>query len=321
MMAITFLPLCMMLFISFLTVDYIYPMICYYVKENSQDKLEFSDTEIEKIMRAKANHKIKKLKLISLFLTSMIINIVLLMLHIISANEFIAYGDEVLTDDSIERHLPYIHAKLSYAAVGIMFITAVVASISNWRKCSLIATSISVNFIYFTCYFFPVMLLAFIHDPLLTTFTCVMVGVFVVFIYAYLFGAGLCLFSNIINKHTPSNFQSCIYPITAGSAALSILLFFIMIVSMIHLGSFGDFQALQNMQMSLLVVLLTIFVPFKQGKKYICKYVKLSKMKEKEGITSTNNADEACTMIKQMEDNNNTDIGEMMSQNDENTII
>ena len=64
-----------------------------------------------------------------------------------------------------------------------------------------------------------------------------------------------------------------------------------------------------------------MFVPFKQGKKYICKYVKLSKMKEKEGITSTNNADEACSMINQKEDNNDTDVGEMMSQNDENTII
>ena len=93
------------------------------------------------------------------------------MLHIISATKFIAYGDEVLINDSFESHLPYIHAKFSCAAVGIMFITAIVASISNWRKCSLIAISISVNFIYFTCYFFPIMLLAFIHDPLLTTFT------------------------------------------------------------------------------------------------------------------------------------------------------
>ena len=82
-------------------------------------------------MQAKTNQKIKKLKLVSLFLTSMIINIVLLMLHIISATEFIVYGDEILIDDSFESHLPYIHAKLSYAAVGIIFFTAIV----SWFNC------------------------------------------------------------------------------------------------------------------------------------------------------------------------------------------
>ena len=120
------------------------------------------------------------------------------------------------------------------------------------------------------------MLLAFINDPLLITFPCVMVAVFVVFIYAFILGTALSVI-----KHVPSNLQSCIYPITAATTALSIYLFFVVIVSMVQLRGFSDFQVLQNMQVFLLVVLFTIFVPFKQGKKYICKYVKLSKTKEK----------------------------------------
>ena len=40
-----------------------------------------------------------------------------------------------------------------------------------------------------------------------------------------------------------------------------LLLGYVMIVfSMVQLGSFSDFQALQSMQMSLLMVLLTVFV-------------------------------------------------------------
>ena len=84
-----------------------------------------------------------------------------------------------------------------------------------------------------------------------------MVAVFVVFIYAYLYGIFLCLLSNFINKHIPINLQSCIHPITAATAAVSIFLLFIMVVSMVQLGSFSDFQALQSMRMSLLMVLLT----------------------------------------------------------------
>ena len=101
MLAITFLPPSMIVLVSLLTVNYIYPMICHYVKEDSQDFSKFSNADIKKMMQAKPNQKRKGFKLVSLFLTSLIINVVLLMLHIFSATEFIAYGEEVLNDENV----------------------------------------------------------------------------------------------------------------------------------------------------------------------------------------------------------------------------
>ena len=106
MRALTYLPSTLMPVISFLIIAYVYPLISYYVKRYSEkiEKDQFIYTkqlthaEIE-LMQEKFIQKWKSFHLIRLFLTSFVINIVLVILHVLSAAKFIEYGNEILHDE------------------------------------------------------------------------------------------------------------------------------------------------------------------------------------------------------------------------------
>ena len=341
--ALTYLPLTLMPFISCLTITYICPLISCYVNQYSEanEKDEFfqipGQTDMH-LMQTKITKKWKTLHLVCLFLTSFVVNMNLLELHIYSAVKLIEYGNEILHEEEFlfgpsgYHYLPYMHAKLSYFLVGTLLILAIGYSIIyvyKHKKSVFIATSISVNVIYILCYFFPTMLLAFLHDPLLTIFSCFMAIAGIGIIYAMIWSFGLSLLTNIVTTlipwpHTWLSLKVLIYSSIVSTAAYSIFHLLVLIDNVIELGSFSDFQALQNdMLLPVLMGLLSLLI-VKPAYKYASKYANIKKVvkdEERNNIISDHQVDKACITIDQAEDSHNNVIQEMDGQNDENIIV
>jgi len=210
--ALTHLPSVLLPLISFLTILYIYPTICYNIKEYlkidgnnrlSQIKQLSYAYYNDQMTQTKITKKWKAYQLGCAFLTSCAVTVVLIFLHFASASEFINYGNDILHDEeyfigSIKyHHLPYIHAILSSFLIAVVAIVAIIFSAYKWNIVSLTATSFSVNIIYTVSYFFPTMLLAFIHDPLLTIFTCFMIIAGIGFAFTLLWGVGSVVLGNL----------------------------------------------------------------------------------------------------------------------------
>ena len=165
------------------------------------------------------------------------------------------------------------------------------------------------------------MLLAFFHDPLLTIFTCFMATAFIGLIYALawtVFTLGLILPSKSADKLIPKAHLSLkvfVYSIIVYTAGYSIFYVIILVNGVISLGSFSDFEGLQNdMILPLLVGLLTLFV-LKPAHKYAKSKIMVD---EKENTVSNDLVDEVHIM---MEESHDTKGEESDGQNDENTIV
>ena len=123
------------------------------------------------------------------------------------------------------------------------------------------SVSISVNIIYTICYFFPAILLVFIHDPLQIIYTCFMVAIFIMFIYTLIWCFGLALLSRMLLKQdhfTWFSLKTSIHFILLLTFVPLIYNFSVMIINMVALESFSDFQELKSIILSLLVALLSI---------------------------------------------------------------
>ena len=319
---ITYLPVLMVLLIGCLTIRYIYPIISHHVdrfsKSNRKDLKQYTKTDAQMSKLITFNQKWKNIHLFSLFLTSCVVTILLVILHIVSAIKFITYGSKILHDD--DHKLPYIYLGLSCFLIGTMLVIAILVSICRWGKSSLIGISISVNIVYIASYFFPPMVLAFIQDPMQIILTCLMTVAVVAFVYALFWGLGLLVLFKIIHGMMPFSkwshktlFKGVITLLTA----FSIIFYFLLIQYMFTLGSFSDFRSLQNMLLPLLVVLLSIFI-LKPGYKYVCKTT-LSSDVTTEKANVGGHIDEVHISLDKSD--SDTEIEEMDGQNDEDAIV
>ena len=244
------------------------------------------------------------------------------MFHVYSVIRFIQYGDEVLSSyDNRSHPLPITHAAISSTVIGgglVLSVTILVIRISKSKKhdsevadspssveagtgstqqtntqqtniqwpAMLTAAMISVNITYIGCYFMPYMLLAFIHDPLLTTFTYITILLFTCCVYLIFLGAwSLYKFckgddintvehtkcenitaDNITDDKDQSNsrlaklFDTLLYSYMVWAVASSIIIFLFVIIYIITLGSFDDFEELKNLTPSLLIAVLGVFL-------------------------------------------------------------
>ena len=318
---ITYLPIVMVPLISCLTIIYIYPIIFHrvdqYSKINQKDFKQSSKTNVQMSKLINFHQKWKKIQLFSLFLTSCVVTILLVILHIFSAIKFITYGGEILHDD--HRKLPYMYSGLSCLLIGTMLAIAILISICRWGKSSLIGISISVNIVYIANYFFPPMVLAFIQDPMQVILTCLMMIAVVAFVYKLLWSFGLFVLLKIIQGIAPFSrlsYETLINSVISFFTAFSLLFYFFLIQFMFTLGSFSDFQSLQNMFLPLLVVLLSIFI-LKPGYKYVCKTMSGDVTTEK--MNARSHVDEVHISLDKSD--SDTEIEEIHSQNDEDTIV
>ena len=335
--ALTYLPSVLLPVISFLTIFYIYPTICCNIKEylkiDGNNRLSHIKQlpytyNSDQLTQTKIIKKWKRYQLGCAFLTSCAVTVGLIILHFASASEFINYGNDILHDEEYIIFglitYPHIHATLSCFLIATTIIVAIVFSTCKWNIVSLTATSFSVNIIYIVSYFFPTMLLAFIHDPLLTIFTCFMIIAVIGFAYTLLWSAGSIILSKSIDRLIPLqstfrfNWFFVAYSFMILATGYSLFFLLTLIIDMISLGSFSDFQALQNdMIVPILIGGLTYFF-LKPAHKYVSKYVsiRLDEDKEKDNIIYDSETNEVSITINQLEETK-----QMEDQNDENTIV
>ena len=241
MMFMAVLPLTLMYAVGPFTVVHIYPRVFGLITRNkvNVNPIDYPNSYIARQVTKKKNHYQKLVHLTSLLFTSVGIYICFLVVHAYSIIRFIQYGDKVLSSYQGKSHpLPIAHAAISSMVVGggfILSVTILVIRISKSKKhdaevnlgnlssaeeatgstrqttkthwqVMLTAGLISVNIAYIGCYFMPYMLLSFIHDPLLTILTYVMVALFIACVYLVFQGAWhLCKFCKKCEDHDQEN--------------------------------------------------------------------------------------------------------------------
>ena len=274
-----FLPLTLVLAVSPLTVLHIYPIALRLKKMNkfTVSPKDYTDTTVVTVLPKQDDYDKKVMHRNPLIFASVGISIGFLIIHIFSIIEYTIYAKEVLSTESYHNKLPIMHGIFSLLAIAIGFIlTQKILSDNSTvregyheeqRHLRIPVAVISVNIIYIGCYFLPYMLLAFIHDPILTVFTYFMVVLFIVCVYLICLGV-FNLHKFYKRKH--GNYEDSIkcakfltyllYSCMAWAMATSIIIFLVVITYIIALGGFDDFEELKILVPSLLIGVIGLFL-------------------------------------------------------------
>ena len=240
MFSISQFPLFSMSIVTYLTIRYIYPKLCFFMKQYTE-YLSFNSPS-----NGFSLHTDILCKSPAFF--SLIITGVLLIAHLYSSSEFLEYGKEVLHDDDL--YAPYMYLACSWLPVLTLF--AIAFGLLAYKKGHYvkngIALMISVDIIYLMCYFSPFIVLAFIHDPLVTTlmyFISLLLFVILVWLFFKIMKAVDELLSSQHGKLCVRLHAFMLIGLLFSTMYGSIL-FMIFVIVAITLGSFSDFQSLQH---------------------------------------------------------------------------
>ena len=240
--------------------------------------------------------------MIATFLTSVVLHLVLVGVHIVSLILNIEYGYKVLHYEADSEHnihkigdiQPFFHAGISSFLAFLIFAVALPYAVyrgkKDWSWKVPLAISLSVNFIYIGFNFLPYMLMAFINDPLQTFF-----------IYILILFVGACAFMFILrsvkaiakcccNRNEGNSSHDCRHTFCflsmEISLALSAILSIIAIAYILTLGSFHDFQGLKSVLLPIMVAIFVmallkpgykrIMVIFSTGESFLLAFTSLS---------------------------------------------
>ena len=259
-------PLFGMPFISYMTINYIYPKIHYYLKQYTVHMHVSPLT----IMGVTAIMLFFCLSIVIYF-----IGIVLVISHVGSIVEFIDYCNKVLAEE--DSNLPYILAGFSSFAIVALFVIATGVFLYKLKQIRrftpeyfsfLIAASFSVNIIYILCYFSPFMFLAFLHNPLVTFSTYFMVIISIVSFclitslptfYVTNFGIVARQQARVVNRRMAYFISTTtMLVIVTSGYALVLLMMFLGVALLI--GNFSNSQSLQTILLSLLLGLISFWI-------------------------------------------------------------
>ena len=308
-------------FVAYITSQYIYPEICYFMKKYAEY------LSIKKFNSFYFKNSLRNIILYcSPFIFSFIFKMILIIGQIVSVVELFKYATEILHDSDLS--LPYFHAICSWLATVTLF------AIATQNLCkkghdfnSRFALFISLDVIYIIGYFSPFMLLAFIHDPLVTTLTYFIIVAFIAFVIwcTLLYGKHTDKLNLLQSKNLLSNIQTAILRnimfLVVISSAFYILIMSVLYVAVTStLGSFSDFQSLQTLLLSLLVGLLSFYVvkpTYKQLNKHtnLITNASVEERNTEQDINSNSHTNDGST------ENNETEEMTLNSQNDEDTIV
>jgi len=273
------LPMTLMIGVSPLTVLHIYPIVLKRIddiKEIEVDNKFYVDSGIVPIQPKDENHYKKPLHMKPSIFTGVVIFVGCFVIHIFSIMAFIQYGNEVLSSENYHNIIPIILAGSSLLAIGAGFVlTAKLLKLkiskskddTTIQPSQIPAAVISVNCIYIGCYFLPYMLLAFIHHPLLTTFTYLKLTLLIVCIYLICLGVwNLYKFYKEKKARYDDNIKhqklldSIFYSCMVWAIALSLVMFIFVVSSTIALGKFDDYKELEYLVPSLPLALIGLFI-------------------------------------------------------------
>ena len=316
-------PLTLLIVFTHLVTIYIYPKLNILIKKHLEDKnVNENDVEDSKHLGL----KIASIR--ALALTCFLLNLAFVVFHIISVTEYIQYGNEVLfnhnsvTASNDHQAIPMYHAVLSLIPIAIALLYATFAFLLKNRhnqnadinsihsingigdiagRCienpMPAAELLAANIIYIGSYFMPYMLLAFIHDPLQTSFIYLVVTAFIV--CGYLTGLTLCGFA--------SDKIKLLYLALSLATAASVVYFLVIIIYILTLGNFHDFEAIQNLLLPLVIGFLSLFI-FKP----VYKQLKARAQHTKD---SNNNEEDANIIINLTSQNNEESHNASVDQN------
>lgn len=279
---IAVLPLIMTFVVSYLTVLHIKPIVRRLKKIN---KVTVSTEDYSSSTAITGKPKTEKFdkRLVHeepLIFTSVGISIGFLTIHVISVVKLIQYGEEVLSFETYHNKMPIVHAIFSLLGIVIGFVITQIILFVNSKndnkenqELRLPMAVVSVNIIYIGCYFLPYMLLAFIHNPLLTMFTYFMVMLLVACVYLICLGAW-SLHDFFIRKYSdyPDSekrtklLSKFLHSCMAWAMAFSIIMFVFVMIYIMTLGSLDDFEELKDLAPSLLIGVVGLFLLKPTGK-------------------------------------------------------
>ena len=175
------------------------------------------------------------------------------------------------------------------------------------------AAVISMNIIYVTCYFFPYILWAFIHNPFLTIFTHLLLLLLIVSVYLIILGLWHLILKPCKNKlckkykedGKPTKcLNTILYSFMDCGIGLTILIFLCVSSYIITLGRFGDFEELNSLAPSLLIAVLGLFL-LKPVYNYVTDQVKDDDRKQCQNVTDNikdDNAQGSATSVQKCND-------------------
>jgi len=244
-----------------------------------------------------------KVYILSIFVTSAIINLLLFAFHAASNIALLQYANEVekgyLSNERKSRVLDG-DAIMSFFMMIIIGISVIIMLLYNFRRhhdglicVSLITTSLVVNIIYIFSYYLPYMLLAFIYDPLQATVTYLGLAVYTATCYVfwsniesmispkYLMKIYTCQYNLKwkfgAKKFGAKKFRKLIKKILNIAGAFFIVwaigYFSRVFIYIVTWGSFDDFKVAQHISLPLVLFAFVYFIikPFFKEVKHFFK--------------------------------------------------
>ena len=234
--------------------------------------------------------------ILSIFLTSAIINLLLFAFHAASNIALLQYANEVekgyLSNERISRVLDG-DAIMSFSMMIIIGISVIIMFLYNCRMhnnglicVSLVTTSLVVNIIYIFSYYLPYMLLAFVYDPLQASVTYL--GLAVCTVSCYIFWRNIESVISIKYLLKIYTYSACHYNFTWTFRKIKkifnirsrsyfftfiIVYFSRVFINIVTRGSFDDFKEAQHVSLPLVLFALVYFIiaPFFKEIKHFFK--------------------------------------------------
>ena len=206
-----------------------------------------------------------------------------------------AFGNATITvyHGSDDQCLPIVYVVISFlptVSLIIVILLNLFVIIKHYRENAdntissiglFLQVSLGVFLVYLAFYFLPYMLLAFINDPIKALFIYIMIALYI--LSFYLLTYSLCFLIDLslhqltekkilikIILIVPSTISCLIrHPYFTGSGA-SIAYFVTILIFLLRLGNFNDFQAAHNLTLPVIVIVFSVFV-LKPFYKYIFK--------------------------------------------------
>ena len=287
----TILPCATSFVYSYLVYFYSEWIATHAVKYIAAGKKKFHKKRLAKIKDGKDHEHRKdkeiqsrRITIAGLILTSVCLSITLFTFHIISSVRLIQYGNEILYDakprfqSNAERQhigdriIPILYTVFSFfpTIILICFLLCNFCRHSGSQKKidkalgKKLQLSLGVLLVYLGFYFSIYMLLAFINDPIVTGFVY-LIGILCIFCI-YLVSHTLCvtIFPCLASKYhlqyTKLERKDCLNLLFVKISGISIGYFITMLIFILTLGNFKDFQAVQNLTLPIIIGLLSAFL-------------------------------------------------------------
>ena len=268
-----------------------------------EDKVHFTDERDKRIMNF-TDERDKRIMIFSISIASVILTVVLFAFHITASVELVKYGNEVLynanksvdsegnyndtsTDD---QFFPILYVASSFIPTIVYIVLIAMFIVATCKRCFLLVDSdddedayeclgaflqhsIGAFLVYLGFYFLPYMILAFINDPIQTTFIYMIAASFILCVYLLTYSSFfyvILLFEDYVDKDNKCKeiMIRSSYATFALGSGLSIAYFLIILIFVITLGNFHNFHAVENLTLPIIIALITLFV-FKPSYKLI----------------------------------------------------